>query len=166
MKDFFYKRSVPIHLEIKDELIRAINSTPQLYIDEYNGNFYTDYVVSNILVRDYAHIVNPILSEHIDAFKMHCGFKEMSLVSAWFQKYPVGGFHPEHVHPESHFTNIYYVKLENKSCVTTVLNPLDKSKIEIEINEGDILTFPAFYPHSSPVADSEKIIVAFNTNVI
>lgn len=166
MKEYFYKRHVAIHNDIKEELVKKIHSTPQLSIDQPNGKFNTDYVVSDMLTREYSNIVDPIVAEHIHYFSKHFNYDGVNVSSLWFQHYPTSGFHPWHVHPRSHFTNIYYIHLPNKSAITNIKSPIDGSLITIDIQEGDILTFPAFLPHESPVSLDEKIIISFNVNIV
>ena len=85
--------------------------------------------------------------------------------SIWFQIYKYGDFHALHTHLNTNFTNIIYVSLPNKKIKTNVYSLQRKSK-SIDIQEGDILTFPAFLPHESPVntCKKDKIIVSFNSS--
>ena len=58
------------------------------------------------------------------------------------------------------FSNVYYLECPD-SYVT------EFKDFNIECKEGDILSFPAFLPHRSPIIDKEerKTVIAFNTNI-
>ena len=87
--------------------------------------------------------------------------KEWSIQNGWFQQYLKSGNHGWHTHPQSHFTNVYFVELPHKSLATEIF----KHK-KIKVEQGDLLTFPAFYYHRSPLnnLDKRKTIISFNSS--
>jgi hypothetical protein len=110
----------------------------------------------------------PAIVEHTNTFKNHYNFEGIQLVSMWFQQYNIGGFHDWHVHPYCHFTNIYFVELPDSKLTTQIKNPFNNHSImDVVVNEGDILTFPSFFSHSSPLTETNrKTIISFNINII
>ena len=86
--------------------------------------------------------------------------------SLWFQVYKKNDFHPLHRHGLSNFTNILYLNLPTKKTVTKIFD-LNKKQLDFKIEEGDILTFPAFLLHQSPINIDEnpKYIIAFNMDI-
>lgn len=166
MKDFFFKRTINDHKTIKNSLMPLIKKSPQFTINEDQGHFSTDYVVSLELTREWYKIAYPIVMEHNELFRANYNFSGTDIKSIWFQHYPIGGFHVPHVHPNCHFTNIWYVDFPDKNATTIIIDPISKEKIEIDISEGDILTFPSFILHDAPVVQKEKTVISFNVNIV
>ena len=77
-----------------------------------------------------------------------------------------GDSHMPHTHPQTHFTNIFYIKLPSQK-VKTNINSLFKEQLNFEGKEGTIISFPGFFEHESPInnTDDEKIIISFNLDV-
>ena len=90
-----------------------------------------------------------------------------SIQNAWYQGYDKGGRHDWHTHPEANYTNVYYLSLPNKSFKTQLYDVVSESIVEnIEVQEGQVLTFPASVIHRSPVneMDDKKMVISFNSN--
>ena len=120
----------------------------------------------NISCTDYqnapyqVYMRNHILHEFLQHFNKYFQSKTCQLHDMWYQIYKKGDFHQRHTHPGAQFTNVLYVQLPGKLTTKTEL-------YDINANEGDIVTFPAYVPHVSPINkhDEEKIIISFNTSV-
>ena len=166
MEQFFFKRSIKDHALVKDFLMPLIKKSPQLLINESQGYFSTDYVVSLELVREWYKIAYPIVAEHNQAFKDHFNFTGIDITSIWFQDYPPNGYHVPHVHPSCHFTNVWYLNFPNKGATTKIVDPITKEDILIDVTEGDILTFPSFILHEAAPIAEEKTVISFNTNIV
>ena len=84
----------------------------------------------------------------------------------WFQVYKKDNYHSYHTH-DSNFTNVMYLNLPNNNLKTKIKGPKERS-VEFDVKEGQIISFPGYLWHSSPVnkSDLEKIIISFNTNLI
>ena len=92
-------------------------------------------------------------------------------------------FNTIHTHPNSYLSAAYYVKAPKDCGEFTVENPhsisrhsypaLDKKtdfnvKVEkLEIEEGDLLLFPAYLPHGvqENQSDEDRIVISFNINI-
>lgn len=164
----YYKRPVESFSLLKDQIIKSFDQTPCLHNKTDNQDHITDYHIRPELARSYEPLIMPIVINHMRAFESSYGFGGIKLVALWFQKYLVGGHHTWHVHPDCHFTNIFYIKLPSALAVTQIKNPFDNNNImNISAEEGEILTIPAFFPHCAPlITIGEKIVVAFNTSII
>lgn len=162
MNDYIFKRSVQYHESIKEQLVSLISISPCLNHVTNTENHITDYHISTDITRTYEECIMPVVVEHIREFQTFYNFSGIKLHHLWFQKYKKGGFHSWHVHPFCHFTNVYYISLPNKTISTEIKG------VNVTVNEGDILSFPSFLLHQSPVNtyDEEKLIVSFNTNII
>ena len=86
---------------------------------------------------------------------------KLTVQNLWYQQYNLGDYHNWHNHPKCHYTNVYYVELPNEGMNTEILNVEN-----IDIKEGDILSFPAFMFHRSKTIKSNqrKTIISFNTS--
>ena len=104
---------------------------------------------------------NHILHEFLQHFNKYFQSKACQMHDMWYQIYKKGDYHGTHTHVGAHFTNVLYVQLPGKLTTKTSL-------YDIDAKEGDIVTFPAYVPHTSPENknDEEKIIVSFNTSII
>ena len=86
--------------------------------------------------------------------------KELIIQNIWFQQYQNNDFHNWHNHTRSQFTNVYYIELPD-GMKTELLG-----EENIDVKEGDILTFPAYIFHQSKVnnTNERKTVVSFNTS--
>ena len=92
--------------------------------------------------------------------------KEMTIHHAWFQQYWQFDKHDWHTHGQAQFANIYYLELPDKNNKTEFFNVLDQKIIkEIEIEEGDLITFPAYIIHRSNTNSAkQKTVISFNSS--
>ena len=95
---------------------------------------------------------------------LHC--KQWTINNAWFNQYKTNDKVDWHSHPGSNFANIYFLEMPEKNMKTQFYNLKDKKPTDIDVEEGDILTFPAYYPHRSNFlkSDNQKTVIAFNTS--
>ncbi|MDB4343038.1 2OG-Fe(II) oxygenase family protein [bacterium] len=86
---------------------------------------------------------------------------KVTIHNIWFQQYEQNDYHGWHTHTNTQFTNVYYVELPDVSMKTEILGEED-----IEIREGDILSFPAYMFHRSKENKStqRKTVISFNTS--
>lgn len=145
------------------KLLSLINKTPKNPLIEFNDNItHTDFNLPKNFKREYLdyflEFIKPYLLEI--CAKLHT--KKIEVSNAWFQQYTKNSLHQWHTHPNTHFTNVYFVELPFKSLGTEILN-----QDNLDLNEGDLLTFPAYYFHRSPINLSEKrkTIISFNSNI-
>jgi uncharacterized protein (TIGR02466 family) len=91
-----------------------------------------------------------------------------------------GNFNTEHIHPNSNLSGAYYVSAPKNCGKFKVINPhsisrdkfpprenpneLNRLVAEHEIEEGDLLIFPSYLPHSvlPNQSDDDRIVISFN----
>ena len=137
----------------------------------------------NIPNKFYSHINNYIKDvfnkygwEYIDT-KVVC-------TSMWAIINKKGNFNIEHTHPNNYLSAAYYVKAPKncgnfKATNPNILNRHIRAKAEqanelnsnsasIKINEGDLIIFPAYLPHSveENKSDEDRVIVSFNIDIL
>ena len=92
-------------------------------------------------------------------------------------------FNAIHTHPNSYLSAAYYVKAPNNCGKFIVENPHSISRhsypalekktnfnikvAKLEIEEGDLLLFPAYLPHGveENESDEDRIVISFNINI-
>ena len=93
-------------------------------------------------------------------------FKNFKLKICGFTIFKENDRHGLHTHAGSHFTNVFYVQLPDKNIKTRIIS-VGGEELDLNVEEGDILTFPSFYTHESPENKNkeEKIIISFNIDI-
>lgn len=165
MQELFFKRSIPNYGQHKMPIIDAIKRSKFLDNGSKTEKHFTDYHISKDVPRIYESLIIGHVYDHMREFQKAKNAPGINLHAMWFQWYPPGGFHDWHVHPLCHFTNVIYIELPNVE-VKTEIKDFNGNIIEVDVSEGDILTFPAFLLHRSPPTTKDKIIISFNTNII
>lgn len=148
--------------EINLKLLSLIDKIPTNSLVEYNDNITnTDVNLPKDFKREYLEYFFDIMQPYFKKLCIQLHSKRIEISGGWFQQYTKNSTHQWHTHPKCHFTNVYFVELPLKSLATEILNHSN-----LDIKEGDLLTFPAYYYHRSPVNLSEKrkTIISFNAN--
>ena len=155
---------VPNHEEHKKNIIELIKKIPQ---NKYENISHTDWNLPPTMQKDWQHYFNKNIYTYFeDVFRDLTNFKVFK-ENSWFQWYETNDYHVWHTHPRCHFTSIYYLNLPNDKLKTQLYDIRDEKIIdEIEVNEGQLLTFPANIIHRSPenYSDELKVIISFNSN--
>ena len=118
-----------------------------------------------------------------DVFKSYgCVFnpQKVKCSGMWAIINKKGNFNTEHIHPNSNLSGAYYVKAPKNCGKFKVINPhsisrdkfpprenpneLNRLVAEHEIEEGDLLIFPSYLPHSvlPNQSDDDRIVISFN----
>ena len=168
LKSFYIITDIKEHQENKIKLLRSIDAMPQASInDGVELTSKTDWNIPQNYQREYLDIfydmIRPYMQEMVERLKC----ERWSIQNAWYQGYDKGGRHDWHTHPEANYTNVYYLSLPNKSFKTQLYDVVSESIVEnIEVQEGQVLTFPASVIHRSPVneMDDKKMVISFNSN--
>ena len=159
------------HTSIKELLMQEINKLGTHSLIENFGNVNqqisnTDWHLGPTIKRNYINIFSPIVNIHcenvVNSLKL-----PFSIIagSIWFQQYAPTDFHDWHVHANCLYSNVYYLDLPEGSSKTS-FKILDE-EFEIDVEEGDILTFPGSVMHCSRPNKSKntKTVISFNTTL-
>lgn len=159
---------IPNFIFLKKKLIDLILNSRYINIDSKGEKIsLSDYNISREKDRNYCdYLITNILNDFIKNFCLSNNIEKLSISDLWFQVYKKGDYHSLHTHPECNFTNIIYVSLPHEQIKTKLFN-LKRKQIYLPVAEGDILTFPGYFPHESPInnLEQEKIIISFNSNI-
>lgn len=165
-----FKTHVENHAQIKPSVLAAIAKLGiHSAITEFECISNTDWHIKNNIGhlfenKEYLRVVSPILELHNKQIAKYTGVVEVTTNHVWFQQYDKGDFHGWHNHGNCMYSNVYYVELD-KACPRTSFRFMDM-EFSIDVEEGDILTFPSFLQHCSRPnkQNLRKTVVAFNSN--
>lgn len=160
------------HQALKDMTLMLVNSQESKSIVNnqgyYSDNiFRTDWHLAQDYARPWVNILKPSIDQHMSAVMESLGYAQTELDNMWFQQYNKGSGHGWHVHMFCQWTNVYYLDFPQGSPKTQLVSPFDQSTIfEVDVEEGDILTFPSIVIHRAPAVETDNIktIVSFNLN--
>jgi hypothetical protein len=158
--------SLSNHNIIKENLISLINSSygESIYdgVDRIND---TDWNISSNSDREWVKYFLDNCSDQIVSLYQDLGYATFQIESFWYQRYKSNDHHGWHSHPDTTFSNVYYLELPEESAATEIISPYYKNIVEINAREGDLLTFPAYLNHRAPTNISEKnrTVIVFNT---
>ena len=150
--------------EINSKILSLIDKIPNNPIFEEKDNIiHSDYNLPKNFKREYLEYFSEIIKPYFEELCLKLHTKKIQITGAWFSQYIKNGTHSWHAHQECNLTNVYFVELPHKSLGTEILN-YDR----LDLNEGDLLTFPAHFYHRSPlnISDNRKTIISFNSNVL
>jgi hypothetical protein len=157
------------HLEHKDILLNAINlfiESQDTELDEHstgtNTTIQSDW---NLTRGDYLqYFYKHIVPQQIIEITKSLHLENWSIDNGWFQQYTELSEHTWHTHPNTQFTNVYYLELPDNSYKTEVKD-INNNIIEFDAKEGDILTIPSHLVHrSKPNSNKRKTIISYNSS--
>jgi hypothetical protein len=147
--------------KINKNLLNLISLIKNKIKSEKSYIYNTDWNLPLNYERKYLEYFYKIIKPYMSTIAFKLFSKKWIIHNGWFQQYSKSNIHTWHTHPTSQFSNVYFVSLPKKSLITEIFN---HEKLDLE--EGDLLTFPSFYYHKSPKNDSKKIktIISFNSS--
>ena len=137
----------------------------------------------NIPNKFYAHI-NNYIKDVFSKFGWEYNETKVICTSMWAIINKKGNFNIEHTHPNNYLSAAYYVKAPDNCGNFKATNPnilnrhvrakaekaneLNSNSVSIKINEGDLLIFPAYLPHSveENKSNEDRVIVSFNIDIL
>ena len=158
------------HEQLKDSILSMLEIaqfiSPEDSRSEVNITK-TDWPLSRA-PRDWVTYISEPLTKNLLEMYAELGFDGFMMTDIWFQQYLKGSEHGWHVH-NGNYTNVYYLELPKGTPPTQLLSPWDnKTVIEVEVEEGDLLICPASVLHKAPKNQSDtlrKTIISYNTEV-
>jgi hypothetical protein len=155
------------HSSVKDELLSLLEKTDYKspkHAESETDITKADWFRSQDMEREWVKFAAPKLSPYITKMYDELGFDLLKITEIWFQQYQQGSEHGWHTH-SGNWTNVYYLEFPEGSPKTLLTDPFDrKTKVEVDVKEGDLLLFPAFVMHKAPINNSKnrKTILSYN----
>ena len=128
-----------------------------------------------------------IIQKYILSVFQHCGWRtenqNIRIKEMWAIINKKDNFNVLHTHPNCYLSAAYYVKAPKKCGRFQVENPniakkhsypeinirneLNTEGAAIDIDEGDLLIFPAYLPHKvgKNESDEDRIVISFNIDI-
>jgi mannose-6-phosphate isomerase-like protein (cupin superfamily) len=159
----FLVTSIENHADIKRQILNAISQMGvNRFTSSYENVSNTDWNLDSDVFRPYYPLVKLIMDNIAESVTKYFNYIEpLTVANYWFQQYEVGDYHNWHIHYRSLFSNVYYVDLPDGAAKTSF--KLGNSEFEVDVKEGDILTFPSCFLHcSKPNKVGQKTVVSFN----
>lgn len=154
------------HYTIRNNLLDLINKAPFIKVDDNDSISKTDYYIKD-LEKEYINYVRPEISEFLyecfNSYKIN-GFEIRTM---WFQQYHKNDIHKWHTHKYTNFTCVYFVEMSKSNQKTLIKNFGSDNLIDYNAEEGDIIIFPGFLSHSSPIINTNdrKTIISFDLDI-
>lgn len=106
----------------------------------------------------------PVAMTHLEQIRKKFGYDNIFLENFWYQQYEKNDWHGWHNHNNCIFSSVYYLELPDGCSKTTFM--IDGKEKEIDVKEGQILTFASYIRHCSKPnkSNKRKTIIAFNSN--
>ena len=159
---------VPKFLEHKKNLIDLIYKIPINPLKNVGEKIsHQDYNLPKNIEREYIdYFKENIFKDFATNFCNFIGINRIEISELWFQVYEKEDFHEYHTHMKTNFTNVFYINLPHREIKTQIKEK--NNNFQIDVEEGDILSFPGYYPHCSPknIYDVNKIIISFNMDCV
>jgi hypothetical protein len=159
----FVKSKLPGHANIKTRILADIQAQGTHSIVESTQRLSnSDWYMPPGFNRRYDKTLLPLFYDHLQELqkelKIPFGLK---ISSYWFQQYIKNDYHDWHTH-DCIYANVYYLDLPDGASRTSFY--FMGEEFEIDVEEGDILTFPGSVIHRSKPNQSENIktVVSFN----
>ena len=167
---FSHKSKLKNHDELKNSLLALVEDSnyfsPKIENCEVNISK-TDWDFATDFTRPWVEKFLNYSLDHISNTYSECGYNHVEIFDIWFQQYLNNSEHGWHIHSHN-FTNVYYLELPVDAPKTILVNPYNqKTMIELDVEEGDIVFFPSYVLHKTGKNKSEKrkTIVSYNLNV-
>ena len=147
--------------KINKNLLKLINKMENKFSEIICVVSNSDWSLPKNYKREYLNYFIEVIKPYMDEIALKLYSKDWNIHNFWFQQYLKSDYHHWHTHGASNFTNVYFVEIPDKSLITEIY----KHK-KLNIEEGDLLTFPAYFYHRSPInkLNKRKTIISFNSS--
>ena len=148
------------HNKIKNKLLSLIDKMPNESYQTDKDTLATksDWNLPKDFERDYLNFFYKEIFNFMTQTAKQFYCKNWKIHNAWFVQYKKNDKHAWHTHPESNLSAVYYLELPKKELVTEFKNK------KVKTEEGDVLIFPSYMLHRSPInkSNERKTVISFN----
>tara|TARA_Y100000287_G_C14031419_1_gene261808 strand:+ start:77 stop:613 length:537 start_codon:yes stop_codon:yes gene_type:complete len=167
LDSFCIVNKIKEHSYNKDILLRLISDMPESsYVTNRENVGKTDWNLPKDTERKYLELFYDIVTPYMNIMKDELYCDSWQINNGWFQQYTGDDEHKWHNHPGTNYSNVYFLEMPEKQMQTQFYNMIDKSIVTFDLEEGDLLTFPAHLLHRSNKInkDKRKTIISFNSD--
>jgi hypothetical protein len=147
--------------EINKKLLDFFKKIDNPFSENISRISNTDWSLPREQKREYLDYFSEIIKPYMFKIASKLYSESWNIHNFWFQQYLKSDNHNWHTHPDCQFTNVYFVELPDESLSTQILG-----HEKVKAKEGELLTFPAYFYHRSPINNSNKrkTIISFNSS--
>lgn len=158
MTEFIKVYPVETHQKNFDKLMTMIEFCVERGSRQYGGMTHTDYNMKDV-ERPYKALFREMIRPYIDDYMKIFGCFELKECNAWYAQYYDGGDFGWHAHTGANLSCVYLLEGTPESATKFW-------GIDVKINEGDLVIFPAMIAHKSPhVNHGRKTMIAQNMDI-
>ena len=184
-----FKYQVDNYKKINEELIKYIyglhnNDNVGVKKSNINGWHSKPFDLKDDIPNKFYSHINNYIKDVFNKYGWEYNNTKVVCTSMWAIINKKGNFNIEHTHPNNYLSTAYYVKAPENCGNFKVTNPnilnrhirakagqaneLNSNSASIKINEGDLLIFPAYLPHSVDEnrSDEDRVIISFNIDIL
>jgi len=163
----FYIYKIPNFKTHKSKILKLIEDTGTFsYNVDRQRIFNTDWHLPQTFYRPYWEYVSKLLEPYFQELGEQWPGFDIKMQNYWYQQYQNADYHDWHMHPYCNYSSVFYIDLPSKKLNTEFKR--DAYIFSISVEEGDILTFPSFLFHRSPLNTTvkTKTVLAFNISLM
>jgi len=169
LESFYIINKIIEHKQFKNKLLKLINDMPKSNFESTRENItHTDWNLPKDTKRDYLELFYDIITPYMNSIMKQMYCSKWRINNGWFQQYTENNEHKWHNHCGTNFSNVYYLEMPEKYMKTEFYNIITKKIYTFNLQEGDLLTFPAYILHrSKKIKNSHrKTIISFNSDFL
>ena len=141
--------------------------------DQWNCDLFTSYGSGTFPIGECLDSFTPVLDEFQTESK---SYGSMILTDLWLNVYETQQWQEKHTHLPGQWSGVYYVHFDpNEHKATSFYNPIEtllasngvkQNVLTPWVQEGDMIIFPSWLEHASPMNKSSKMRSTISFNFI
>tara|TARA_R110000787_G_scaffold156217_1_gene270126 strand:- start:47 stop:640 length:594 start_codon:yes stop_codon:yes gene_type:complete len=164
--------------EYKGSLVEEITFLNSIEYEINGDNSYKSkdtYILNNINLSKINGFINNALKEYQNILKAN---QKFYITQSWLNKNPINSKHPEHIHPNSFISGVFYFRLNEKhppiqfsktqfDMLKLSYSEWNKYNCEVftpNISTGSLILFPSSLRHSVSLNTSNDVRVSLSFN--
>ena len=162
LNSFYIVNSIDNYNHHNKKLLNLIARTPKSKFESITS---TDWNMPKNAHRPYLDYFIELVMPELNKIADFLSMSKYDIHNTWFQQYYKDDTHTWHNHAGCNFTNVYYIELPDNNK-TEIYNEVNNSIINLDVKEGDLVTFPGYMSHRSKPNQSNKrkTVISFNTS--
>lgn len=167
--------------KLAQDIINWSNKDSGLKKTNVNGWHSTTDMANKV---EYKTLVDEIMNASKEVFKEEFLEREPVIGNMWANINPTGATNAPHIHPNSHFSGVYYIVSNDKSGALKIDDPRPGAQIVMPHRKqeelpkhlwkktflrptvGRIIIFPAWLWHSVETNESDQLRISVSFNII
>lgn len=166
-RELVWKHSLKFHKKIKPQILNFISQYEQLgeCPDAVTKTDYYDPTKDHF--PPYWNLFADNADDLLECICNKYWAQNFNVASVWFQQYQNNDFHGWHLHGNSSISMSYLLELDDYRHSTEFIDIERNDTFQLEVEEGDVIIFPSYIIHRSPLirSNNRKTTIAVNINL-